>query len=133
MLIRSLYEQNEDLKFLVAKPNDREVGNISFVPCGSDILSCTESELSGVGELGSLYILPEFQDQGIGSALIHEMLKTLHEKGIDEFCLDSGYKRAQKRWIRKFGAPYKVVNDYWGPGYEHMIWLCRVNQFTPFE
>ena len=133
MLSSALNDQNGDLRFLVAKAEDQVVGTISYGPCGTDIISCTEGELSGVGELGSLYILPDFQNQGIGSALIHEMLKTLHDKGIEEFCLDSGYKRAQKRWIRKFGEPYKVVNDYWGPGYEHMIWLCKVNQFTPFE
>ncbi len=133
MLSSALEDQNGGLRFLVAKVDDQVVGTISFGPCGTDIISCTEGELSGVGELGSLYILPDFQNQGIGSALIHEMLKTLHDKGIEKFCLDSGYKRAQKRWLRKFGEPYKVVNDYWGPGYEHMIWLCKVNQFTPFE
>lgn len=132
MLAMSLEVQNEGLRFLVAKTDDRVIGTISFGPCGNDIIKCTGNELSSIGELGSLYILPEYQSQGIGSALIQAMLQTLHDRGIDEFCLDSGYKRAQKRWVRKFGEPYKVVNDYWGPGYEHMIWLCKVDQFTPF-
>lgn len=132
LLEKSLNEQNGLLRFLVAKIDDHVIGTISFGPCGSDILKCTNNELAEIGELGSLYILPDFQDRGIGSKLIHALVQKLNENSITQFCLDSGYKRAQKRWKRKFGEPYKVVLDYWGPGYEHMIWLCNVDQFTPF-
>lgn len=133
MLVRSLEDPKAELRFLVAKLDDQVIGTISFGPCGSDILKCTDNELSEIGELGSLYILPDFQNQSVGSNLIQAMLQILHKNDISQFCLDSGYKRAQKRWIRKFGEPYKVVNDYWGPGFEHMIWLCQVDDFTPFE
>jgi GNAT superfamily N-acetyltransferase len=132
MLVESLEDQEGELRFLVAKLDHRVIGTISFGPCGNDILKCTDNALSGVGELGSLYVLPEYQNKGVGSSLIHAMLQSMHENNISQFCLDSGYKRAQKRWIRKFGKPYKVVEDYWGPGFEHMIWLCRVDHFTPF-
>jgi len=85
--------------------------------------------LDHLGELGSLYVAPSYQNQGIGSALIKEMMIFLKEQGIEQFCLDSGYKRAQTRWLRKFGEPYKVVKDYWGPDSIHMVWLCNVNGF----
>jgi len=62
----------------------------------------------------------------VGSALINAMVAHLYKQGLDQFCLDSGYKRAQKRWLRKFGEPYKVVKDYWGPDIDNMIWLCKV-------
>lgn len=64
------------------------------------------------------------------SALIHAMIAHLAEQGVDRFCLDSGYKRAQKMWLRKFGAPYMVVQDYWGPGSDHLIWLRNVVDFV---
>ncbi|MNC76709.1 hypothetical protein D3C75_1284870 [compost metagenome] len=71
--------------------------------------------------------MPEYQGQGIGSALIAELMAFLRKQGIAEFCLDSGYRRAQTRWLRKFGEPYAVVKDYWGPDSVHMVWLCTVS------
>lgn len=112
--------------FLIAKVNENVIGTISFGTCGEDIKKCTENRLHSVGELGSLFVLPSYQGQGIGSALINAMVNHLFQQGVDYFCLDSGYKRAQKRWLRKFGVPYKVVKDYWAPDYDHMIWLCKV-------
>lgn len=120
---------DSNLNFLIAKLDDRVVGTISFGPCGVDIKKCTENQLENIGELGSLYILPDYQGQGVGSTLIIAMIRHLEKQGIEQFCLDSGYKRAQKRWVRKFGTPYKVVKDYWGPGSDHMIWLCSIKDF----
>lgn len=118
--------QNTDSYFWVARIDGNIVGTISYAPCGEDIRVCTGNRLNAVGELGSLYILPEFQGQGIGSALIEEVLAFLRQQGIGQFCLDSGYRRAQARWLRKFGEPYAVVKDYWGPDSVHMVWLCNV-------
>lgn len=129
MAAASLKRPDSNIIFLKAKADDRVVGTISYGPCGEDIRKCTNNELDSIGEMGSLYILPGYQGQGIGSALIGAMAAYLSEHGIEQFCLDSGYRRAQKRWLRKFGAPYKSVKDYWGPGSEHMIWLCKVEDF----
>ncbi|OQB20469.1 MAG: Acetyltransferase (GNAT) family protein [Firmicutes bacterium ADurb.Bin182] len=115
--------------FLVAKLGELVVGTVSYGPCGEDIRKCTNSALSRIGELGSLFILPEYQGMGIGSLLIKKMVSELSAQGIKRFCLDSGYKLAQKKWRRKFGEPYMTVKDYWGPGYDHMIWLCKVRGF----
>lgn len=129
LLDASLDKPDSDIYFLIAKQDETVVGTISFGPCGEDIKKCTENQLQSVGELGSLYILPGYQGQGVGSALINAMVAHLSKQGIDQFCLDSGYKRAQKRWLRKFGVPYKVVKNYWGPDSDHMIWLCKVIDF----
>lgn len=125
----SLNLPNSDVYFLIAKLDETVIGTISFSPCGEDIKRCTENELQGVGELGSLFVLPNHQGLGVGSTLIKAMTKHLSNQGIDQFCLDSGYKHAQKRWLRKFGVTYKVEKDYWGPGTDHMIWLCKVTDF----
>lgn len=83
-----------------------------------------------MGELGGLYVLPEYQGQGVGSALISEMLMYLHNKGVKQFWLDCGLKGAQKRWLRKFGEPYKVAKNYWGKDADHLIWLCDVVDYV---
>lgn len=130
MLHTALEENDSKLYFKIAKLNNTVIGTVSFGPCGEDTKKCTDNKLSIIGELGSLYVLPDYQGQGVGSALINSMLTQLSREGIEKFCLDSGYKRAQKRWLRKFGEPYKIVKDYWGPGSEHMIWLCKVSDFV---
>ncbi|WP_405158856.1 GNAT family N-acetyltransferase [Paenibacillus sp. FSL H8-0283] len=115
--------------FLVAKRGDVIVGTISYGPCGKEIRECTEGRLNDIGELGSLYVLPEVQGQGVGSALILALVTELQRLGIQQFCLDSGYQIAQKKWQRKFGEPYVVANNYWGEGTDHMVWLCEVQDF----
>ncbi|AIQ61745.1 GCN5 family acetyltransferase [Paenibacillus borealis] len=127
MAAASLNPPNSDIFFWVARIDGRVVGTISYAPCGEDIRVCTGNRLDAVGELGSLYVLPEYQGQGIGSALIAMLMVFLREQGITQFCLDSGYRRAQTRWLRKFGQPYAVVKDYWGPDSVHMVWLSTVS------
>ncbi|AFM40522.1 acetyltransferase, N-acetylglutamate synthase [Desulfosporosinus acidiphilus SJ4] len=129
LLDSSLTQDGPEIYFLLAKLNENVIGTISFGPCGEDIKKCTERQLNNVGEIGSLFILPPYQGQGVGSALLSTMVMQLDKQGIDQFCLDSGYKNAQKRWLRKFGEPYKVVKDYWGLNYDHMIWLCNVKSY----
>ncbi len=129
MLDASLDQTDSDIYFLIAKLDEIVIGTISFGACGEDIKKCTENQFHNIGELGSLFVLPQYQGQGVGSALINAMVTYLFNKGIDQFCLDSGYKLAQKRWIRKFGAPYKVVKNYWGSDSDHMIWFCKVSDF----
>lgn len=130
MLHASLTTGRSDTHFLVAKIGQRVVGTISFGPCGEDAKACTNNQFSDIGEFGSLYILPAYQGLGVGSALIRSMANYLNKQGVERFCLDSGYRRAQKRWQRKFGQPYAVVKDYWGPGSVHMVWLCSTSDFA---
>lgn len=125
----SLDMEDTDIRFWVAQIDGEVVGTISYAPSGEDIRAFTGGELDDLGEMGTLYIMPEFQGRGIASALIAELVAYLRMQGIARFCLDSGYKRAQAKWLRKFGEPYKVIEDYWGPGSPHMIWVCAVSKF----
>ncbi|MGF9697975.1 GNAT family N-acetyltransferase [Paenibacillus sp. MABNR03] len=121
---------NSDSFFLLAKWGNSVVGTISYAPCGEEIRILSENRLNHIGELGSLYILPEAQGQGIGSMLIQALATELQKRGIQQFCLDSGYRTAQKKWQRKFGQPYAVAQNYWGEGTDHMVWLCDVKDFA---
>ena len=126
VLEAALNKEKTGIMVLIAKINDEVIGTIAFGPCSEVIRQCTNDEFSNVGELGSLFTLPKYQGKGIGSALIKEMISTLGKRGIKEFCLDSGYRQAQKRWLRKFGKPYIIVKDYWAPGIDNMVWLCKI-------
>jgi GNAT superfamily N-acetyltransferase len=121
---------DSNIHVLIAKIEDKIVGTISYGPSNPLIHKFTDGALAGIGEIGGLYVLPDYQNKGIGSALIQAMIHFLHTKEIKSFCLDSGYKRAQQRWLRKFGEPYKVVEKVWGPDSIFMIWLCEVQKMN---
>lgn len=128
-LANALHAPEPELHFLVARIHGEVVGTISYGPSGLLISECTDGQLKDIGEIGSLYILPDYQNCGIGSALISEMVRQLDKQGIEQFCLDSGYRRAQVRWTRKFGPPYAIAKDRWGPDSPHMVWLCQVQDW----
>lgn len=115
-------------RFLVARRKGEIIATLTYGPSGAMIRRVTQGTLSGYGELGSAYVLPRSQGQGIASEMIGKMLKELQDTGIQTFIFDSGYVRAQKIWTRKFGDPYMVLPDFWGPGGHHMIWCSAVTE-----
>ena len=127
---RSL-EPNSRTRFWVAKSGDKVIGTISFGPCGTHVRKVTGGQLDHVGELGSIYVDPSAHGMGVGSALIDIVMEHLHSAGIEEFCLDSGYRKAQEQWRRKFGEPYAIAKNYWNSGSDHWVWLCQVANHYP--
>ncbi|EEL39956.1 MULTISPECIES: GNAT family N-acetyltransferase [Bacillus] len=114
----------ENRYFLLAidTNNDKMIGTIEIGPVSTLITSCTGGVLKDLYEIGTVFILPEYQRKGIGSLLLHAMYLTLLSRGITEYCLDSGYKKAQSIWTKKFGEPSYVLKGYWGKSSDHMIW-----------
>lgn len=108
--------------FLLAAEGAEIVGTAEFGPTGDIILECTGGALAGVPEVGTVFVRPDRQGQGIGSALLQAVLQAMAARGHETFCLDSGYTRAQKVWRKKLGEPCCVAKDYWGPGYDHLVW-----------
>lgn len=102
------------------------VGTISVGPANEDIVECTNKDYEGLLEIGSLFIHPTYQRQGIASRLILEVESILTSKGINCYCLDSGYQLAQKTWTQKFGPPQYLIKDHWGEGADHMIWKVEI-------
>lgn len=111
--------------FLIAKEEDKIVGSIEYGVPNSLIISCTNGEYKDLVEIGTVFVHPEYQSKGIGSRMLKLLFEELERNGIKEFCLDSGYKSAQRTWTKKFGHPEYILKDYWGKGNDHMIW--RVN------
>jgi GNAT superfamily N-acetyltransferase len=112
--------------FLTASDASGVIGTVSFGPRGAEILDLAAQQTAGLGELGGLYVLPERQGAGVASRLIDAMIGELRDRGIQRFCLDTGYRSAQARWIRRFGEPEVVAADYWGPGTAHLVWISAV-------
>ncbi|MDX8360521.1 GNAT family N-acetyltransferase [Cytobacillus sp. IB215316] len=115
--------------FLIAsdKNDNKIIGTIEYGPASELINSCTGSILKELYEVGTVFVHPDFQHRGIGTLLLNVMFLTLLNRGIKEFCLDSGYTNAQKVWKKKFGEPDYLMKDYWGEGFDHMIWRRWTN------
>lgn len=116
----------KDKYFLVATIDEMIIGTIAHGKPNELIQKYTLGELNDIHEIGTVYVHPEFQQQGIGNLLLSEMFEVLKEKKIEEFCLDSGYKSAQKIWSKKFGEPEYLFKDFWGDGADHMIWRLKL-------
>jgi GNAT superfamily N-acetyltransferase len=116
--------------FLIALDENEIVGSIEYGPVSELIVTCTEGLLSEGVEVGTVFVHPDYQRRGLGSLLLNLMLLTLQNRGINEFCLDSGYKNAQKVWRKKFGDPDYLLKDYWGEESDHMIWKRKTNDMS---
>jgi len=126
---RYFEDDNNYYYYLTARNRNKILGTIAYGPA-SDIIVQNYPAVQNIPEIMSVYIMPRFQRMGIGSLLFNSILITLLCKDITEFCLDSGYHRAQQYWIKKLGDPVKVLEDYWNKGGHHMIWHKKIKDIT---
>ncbi|MFI8687022.1 GNAT family N-acetyltransferase [Rossellomorea sp. NPDC077527] len=125
--LQSDYDSNGGERyFLIAKVGGTIVGTVEYGPSSVLINTVTNGSLKELFEIGTVFVHPEYQRRGIGTLLFNIMLLTFQSKGIDEFCLDSGYSTSQKVWTRKLGDPDYCLKDYWGEGSGHMIWKRNI-------
>ena len=125
-----LESSGENRYFLIALCDDQVIGTIEYGLINKLINDCTDGALKELVEVGTVFVRPGFQRQGIGNLLLNAIYLALQSKGIEEFCLDSGYTNAQKIWKKKFGEPDYIMKDFWGEGYDHMIWRRRINDIS---
>ncbi len=108
--------------------DDEFIGSIEYGPVSDLIRTCTNEALKDLVEVGTVFVHPGYQGKGIGNSLLNAMFLSLKKKGMEEFCLDSGYDNAQKIWKKKFGEPDYLFKDYWGEGLDHLIWKVKINE-----
>ncbi|WDV44196.1 GNAT family N-acetyltransferase [Clostridiaceae bacterium M8S5] len=118
-----------DKFFLIVTSNDGIVGSICYGNPNDLIIECTNGKLQDIPEIGTVYVHPDYQSKGIGSMMIDAILKEMKSKDINKFCMDSGYKTAQKVWCKKFKYPEYYLIDYWDEGSDHMIWNLNVDDY----
>ncbi|WLD93794.1 GNAT family N-acetyltransferase [Alkalihalobacillus sp. AL-G] len=121
-----LNSNGDERYFLIAKEAGGIVGCIEYGTANELILSNTNGKFEDIPEVGTVFVHPEYRRQGIANKILHAMYNMLHEKGIEEFCLDSGYTIAQQVWKKKFDEPDYLLKDYWGEGLDHMIWKIPI-------
>lgn len=118
--------EGEERLFLIADLNGEIVGTIEFGRASQLIHECTDGKLDNWFEIGTVYVHPDFQKQGISRLLFEGIRDELRSRRIDRFCFDSGYPIAQKIWTKRYGEPEYHLVDFWGPGSDHMIWTVVI-------
>lgn len=120
---------DEDARpFLMARLHGEIVGIIEHGPVNDTIKSCEDEALNRIQEVGTVFVLPEYQGIGVGKKLMAAITQRLAALGETEFCIDSGYKTAQPIWTHLYGEPLYLMKDYWGPGGDHMVWKATIGK-----
>ncbi|MBV6686187.1 GNAT family N-acetyltransferase [Bacillus sp. JRC01] len=118
--------------FLVAEKDSQIIGTIEYGPASKLIMTLTNGAYGGIPEVGTVFVHPDHQRIGVGSLVVNAMLLILLGRGVEVFCLDSGYTRAQAVWKKRFGEPDHRFTDHWGEGMDHLIWKRSVRDQIVF-
>lgn len=116
----------KDRFFLLGEYQGQIIATIEYGPPSELLLQCTNQELLGVPEIGTVFVCPNHQRRGVASLLLRTLFQELSQAQIDQVCLDSGYPLAQEIWTHIFGEPTYVLKDFWSPGGHHLIWRVGV-------
>ncbi len=125
-LMEDFISQGQKRYFLLAVIEDIIVGTIEFGPSNDLIDECTNGELKAWYEVGTVYVHPDYQKKGVSKLLYKAIEEIMKSRGIERYCLDSGYPIAQKIWTKRFGKPDYHLKDFWGPGSDHMVWKVTI-------
>lgn len=73
--------------FLIAvdKKCNKIIGTIEYGHAGELIDTCTNGALKGMYEIGTVFVLPDYQRRGIGTLLLNAMFLTFLGKGFKNF------------------------------------------------
>jgi len=124
LAMRFINTSNTSDIFLVAINNGEVIGSIVYKELNKDIKNNINVN-HGIKEVGTIYVKPNYQNQGVATLLINAMIEKLISLEVNEFMLDCGFKTAQQVWTNKFGKPYKVLKDYWPSGSDYYVWRVK--------
>jgi GNAT superfamily N-acetyltransferase len=129
-LLEDIKTHGQERFFLIAEYKEKIVGTVCISKSNPLIHEAAGETLKQVKEIGTVLVHPAYQARGIGMKLMNAIYLVLLARGETSFCLDSGYKRAQKIWTRKIGKPQYVDLNRWGEGNAHMVWHVSLDSVT---
>lgn len=127
-----LQRQGKERFFLLVERDTQIIGTIEYGPASELIVDLTSGAYRGIPEVGTVFVHPDHQRIGVGTLMVNAMLLILLGRGLETFCLDSGYARAQTVWKKRFGEPDHRFIDHWGEGMDHLIWKRSVRSQIVF-
>lgn len=123
-IVHSFFENNPVCSAMyAAKINDKLIGLIALGSQTPKVIKHIENKFINVVEIKSLFILPDYQKQGLGMNLFNFVCSELLKNNHTHFMLYSSYKTGQNYWQKILGEPYKIVVDN---GTTRKIWLQKI-------
>ena len=113
-VVEALLEDPPIRMSLVATMDERIAGNVIFTTCG------VEGSDAKVALLAPLAVAPDFQKQGIGSALVSDGLRRLKDAGFSLVCVlgdPAYYGRLGFETERAVKTPYALPAE-WGDAWQ---------------
>jgi GNAT superfamily N-acetyltransferase len=107
------YLKEMDLTFFVCREGTS--------PCGVGGLIVRKD---GYGQLGWVFVLPEWQRKGVGTTLVGEIEQHARQRGISRMILETdGGAEWAKSFYRRLGyREYKQTPNPWG----HLVWMEKL-------
>jgi len=127
-IMQDFDSNGEKRYFLFAKSENEIIGCMEYGLSNELLKNCTNHAMDDLYEIGTMFILPKYQKEGISILLQKQIFKALTEIGETECCFDSGYPIAQKIWTKRFGKPTFYLKDFWGEGAPHMVWRIDIKK-----
>ncbi len=84
------YASNGERRFFLIAldiDNGKIIGSIEFGPASNLIIDCTNNHFKDLMEVGTVFVHPDYQRNGVGNLLLNKMFTILQNKGIEGFCL----------------------------------------------
>ncbi len=111
-------------KYVVAEDTDGSVvGMMGLDTPGQAMRALAASE--NPAELINAYISPAARGAGVGKALVTQLEGIARTSGKTELLVNSGPRYRETGWgfwTKMFGEPASALVDYYGPGYDAMVW-----------
>jgi len=126
-IVNAFFENNPICTAMYgAKINNKLVGLIAYGSQSSKVVEHIEDNYIDAVEIKSLFILPEYQKQGLGMKMFNFVCSELLKNKHSHFMLYSSYKTGQDYWHKILGNPYKTVND---KDITRKIWIQEIKLF----
>ena len=122
-------EGNSQDQFLVAEGIDgKVVGMARLSPVSEQVRAYAQTDRPV--ELFNLYVAAgQNKGKGVGTALWKGILDLARSQGNTEVLLNSGPRYKESGWgfyEKTIGPAAGVLKDYYGPGYDAMVWRQEV-------
>ena len=132
-IVAALLEDPPICMSLVATIDEQIAGNVIFTTCG------VEGSDAQAALLAPLAVAPDFQKQGVGSALVRDGLRRLKDKGFSLVCVlgdPAYYGRLGFETEQAVKAPYPLPaewSDAWQSQYLDESEACAGNLLIPAQ